>query len=273
MDYRLHKIDSEEKNRILSLHESATKKDYFSTGKKPLFEQSEGDNSTSIATQIYNASKGFGTDESSFLDAVKDIKTKEEFYKVDELLKASNYGTPQQGFAFFVKDEMGVEDADTVESIVRHLRGIGVNAEYKTIGFNNREVIDFKIVDNLKKSNSIWPKEYSCISNHSEAQKVSLSDGSIAYKLNGEVFYNNGRKKDKEGKMVNYSCDQLQKKGQEDQVSAVEPQKGGDQVSAVEPQKERGMNATQRIQQELGVTVDGKVGPETINAMYDKLYK
>lgn len=260
MDYRLHKIDSEEKNRILSLHESATEKEYFSTGKKPLFEQSNEDNSKSIATQIYNASKGFGTDESSFLDAVKDIKTKEEFYKVDELLKASNYGTPQQGFAFFVKDEMGVEDADTVESIVRHLSSIGVSAEYKTVGFNNREVIDFKIVDNLK-STSDWPEEYSCISNHSEAQKVALNDGSIAYKLNGEVFYNNGRKKDKEGKMVNYSCDQFQEKGQEDQVSAVEPQ------------KERGMNATQRIQQELGVTVDGKVGPETINAMYDELYK
>ena len=57
------------------------------------------------------------------------------------------------------------------------------------------------------------------------------------------------------------------------QVSAVEPGKGREQVSAVEPQKERGMNATQRIQQELGVTVDGKVGPDTINAMYDELYK
>lgn len=48
---------------------------------------------------------------------------------------------------------------------------------------------------------------YPCVVNHSEAQKVALNDGSIAYKLNGEVFFNNGRKKDKEGKMVSYSCE------------------------------------------------------------------
>jgi hypothetical protein len=48
---------------------------------------------------------------------------------------------------------------------------------------------------------------YPCVVNHSEAQKEALNDGSIAYKLNGEVFFNNGRKKDKEGKMVSYSCE------------------------------------------------------------------
>jgi len=48
---------------------------------------------------------------------------------------------------------------------------------------------------------------YPCVVNHSEAQKVALNDGSIAYKLNGEAFFNNGRKKDKEGKMVSYSCE------------------------------------------------------------------
>ena len=48
---------------------------------------------------------------------------------------------------------------------------------------------------------------YPCVVNHSEAQKEALNDGSIAYKLNGEAFFNNGRKKDKEGKMVSYSCE------------------------------------------------------------------
>lgn len=48
---------------------------------------------------------------------------------------------------------------------------------------------------------------YPCVVNHSEAQKEALNDGSIAYKLNGEVFFNNGRKEDKEGKMVSYSCE------------------------------------------------------------------
>lgn len=163
MDYRLNRIDSEEKNRILSLHESATKKEYLVTGKKPLFEQESDsnlgksglrENSTldgnfdrakSIATQIYKASKGLGTDESGFVNAVKDIKSSEEFFKVDEFLKASDYGNKDQGFEYFISDEFGTEDADHAESIARHLKSIGIDSNYKTIGFKGREVMGFEI--------------------------------------------------------------------------------------------------------------------------------
>lgn len=129
--------------------------------------------------------------------------------------------------------------------------------------------------------NSKWPKKYSCVSNHSEAKKMDLRDGSIAYKLNGEVFYNNGRKKDKEGKMVNYSCQDKMFVGNtksETQKSVGDsksiPQNIIDGVmkkgylirKGIHSQESKYpgmMKAIQFIQKLVGAKVDGKFGPET----------
>ena len=88
----------------------------------------------SIAKQIFTASKGMGTDESRFLDAVKDINSIVTLKFVDDILKTLDYGDNTEGFEYFVNGEFGYEDADVVESIVRHLKSIGVNATYKTNG-------------------------------------------------------------------------------------------------------------------------------------------
>lgn len=88
----------------------------------------------SIAKQIYTASKGMGTDESRFLDAVKDINSIVTLKFVDDILKTYDYGDNTEGFEYFVNGEFGYEDADVVESIVRHLKSIGVNATYKSNG-------------------------------------------------------------------------------------------------------------------------------------------
>ena len=85
----------------------------------------------SIAKQIYAASKGMGTDESQFIDAVKDIENDKVFMSVDELLKSYDYGDETQGFEYYVNDEFGNEDADSVESIVRHLNKIGIKSTFE----------------------------------------------------------------------------------------------------------------------------------------------
>lgn len=85
----------------------------------------------SIAKQIYAASKGMGTDESQFIDAVKDIENDKVFMSVDELLKSYDYGDETQGFEYYVNDEFGNEDADSVESIVRHLNKIGIESTFE----------------------------------------------------------------------------------------------------------------------------------------------
>lgn len=90
----------------------------------------------SIAKQIYSASRGMGTDESRFLDAVKDIDSITTLRIVDNILKGTDYGNESEGFEFFVNDEFGREDVDVVESIVRHLKSIGVKSTYESSGPN-----------------------------------------------------------------------------------------------------------------------------------------
>lgn len=90
----------------------------------------------SVAKQIYNASKGMGTDEGSFLDAVKSIDSLATLKFVNDFLKQTDYGNNDEGFEYFINDEFGREDADVVSSIVRHLNSFGAESEHKTNGRN-----------------------------------------------------------------------------------------------------------------------------------------
>lgn len=298
MDYRLNRIDSEEKNRILSLHESATKKEYLVTGKKPLFEQEEPldeqgsmlrnamseltsgitlgestDNAISIARQIYKASKGMGTDESAFLNAVRDIKSDKEFFMVDRELKRTDYGG---GFSYFVSDEFGFQDEDYLIAIERHLKSIGIETEYQKMG----DIVRFKVLTKLsdvlkkyldtekggvgKERDLNWGDRYACVANYEGAEKVQLKDKSHAYKINGVVFYNNGRKMEN-GQMSNYSCKDEMFAGQTktEDPKPTETKKSGGSLS----------DTTVTIQKQIGINPDGKFGQESINAAYAALTK
>ena len=299
MDYRLNRIDSEEKNRILSLHESATKKEYLVTGKKPLFEQEEPvdeqttlgkaigditsgailgettDNARSIARQIYKASSGMGTDESAFLSAVRDIKSDKEFFMVDKELKRTDYGG---GFSYFVSDEFGTGDEDYLIAIQRHLKSIGIETEYRKMADIVRFTVVTKLSDVLKKYMDTgdkdsgigkerdlnWGDRYACVANYEGAEKVQLKDKSHAYKINGVVFYNNGRKMEN-GQMSNYSCKDKMFAGQTktEDPKPTETKNRGGSLS----------DTTVTIQKQIGVNPDGKFGQESINAAYAAITK
>ena len=53
----------------------------------------------------------------------------------------------------------------------------------------------------------LWASTYKCVPAQLNVTKYTLKDGSTAYKSNGVVYYNNGRKKLADGTMANYSCD------------------------------------------------------------------
>tara|TARA_R110000803_G_scaffold129867_10_gene197203 strand:+ start:1972 stop:2664 length:693 start_codon:yes stop_codon:yes gene_type:complete len=123
---RLRQIMSYDRSRSLLISESQ----YSIEDSVELEEQAtEFDNAESIAKQIYKASKGLGTDENAFVSAVKDIKDKEEFEKVDTLLKSYDFGDETQGFQYYIDDELGAGDTDKVAVIERHLNSIGVKLE------------------------------------------------------------------------------------------------------------------------------------------------
>ena len=249
MDYRLHKIDSEEKNRILSLHESATKKEYLNSGKKPLFEQGSADRmvdnkSRELASNAStsNASTSNASINNSSGGSLSDV--------VYGLQKAYGGAGTKEGLALQVFSSIPAEKFDQVIAYLMSDKfKVGGNTGLVAAFNDEYGLYDIDHIYNLKK---LFEKRNS------------------GFEINYDTYGLTG--KSVRNITITGSPNQIPQKGG-DQVSAVEPGKGREQVSAVEPQKERGMNATQRIQQELGVTVDGKVGPDTINAMYDELYK
>ena len=275
MDYRLNRIDSEEKDRILSLHESATNKEYLVTGKKPLFEQEES-NVQQAANLIYKACKGLGTDTDMLIKGVMKIRSVEEFKEVDNILKASNYGDSSTGFVDMINGELGMENQGDAKEIMNHLNSIGVNATAK-IGVGKMMANSFKITgfsENQKQGDQQqgigkerdlnWRDRYSCVANYEGAEKVQLKDKSHAYKINGVVFYNNGRKMEN-GQMSNYSCNDEMFKGQTktEDPKPTETKKSGGSLR----------DMTIAIQKEVGVDPDGRFGPKSINAAYEALTK
>jgi peptidoglycan hydrolase-like protein with peptidoglycan-binding domain len=119
---RLRQIMSYDRSRGLLVNESQ----YSIEDSIELEEQEETVSGVeAIANKIYKASKGMGTDETSFISAVKDIKSKEEFNQVDELLKSTDFGNETQGFEYFVSDELGNGSTEETE-VLSHLKTIGV---------------------------------------------------------------------------------------------------------------------------------------------------
>lgn len=49
-------------------------------------------------------------------------------------------------------------------------------------------------------------KSYPCVAKHPRAVKQTSNDGSTLYRIDKEVYYNNGRKIDAQNKMANYTC-------------------------------------------------------------------
>jgi len=192
---------------------------------------------------------------------------------VDSELKRSDYGG---GFSYFVSDEFGTGDEDYLIAIQRHLKSIGIETEYQKMA----DIVRFKVVTKLsevlkrymdkedsgigKERDLNWGDRYACVANYEGAEKVQLKDKSHAYKINGVVFYNNGRKMEN-GQMSNYSCKDEMFAGQTktEDPKPTETKKSGGSLR----------DTTVSIQKEIGVDPDGKFGQESINAAYAALTK
>ena len=119
---RLRQIMSYDRSRGLLVNESQ----YSIEDSIELEEQEETVSGVeAIANKIYDAADGIGTKNVKFISAVKDIKSKEEFNQVDELLKATDFGYETQGFEYFVSDELGNGSTEETE-VLSHLKTIGV---------------------------------------------------------------------------------------------------------------------------------------------------
>jgi hypothetical protein len=114
--------------------------------------------------------------------------------------------------------------------------------------------------DQLEKWNN-----YQCVINHPNAKQVKNPSGSIVYTINGETYFNNGRKRLADGTMMNYTCnDEIFKVQTKTETDGTGGLKGG--------QENPNVTRIKDLQTKVGVEkVDGILGPKTLKAIMDKL--
>lgn len=111
-----------------------------------------------------------------------------------------------------------------------------------------------------------WNK-FPCVMNHKGAVKVKLSNGTFAFKIGDDYYYNNGRKKMADGTMVNYSCnDEIFQK----------PKPAPTETQNTTPVKQPLSTYVKEAQKLIGMPEseqDGKFGPKTLQALRDFIEK
>ena len=137
----------------------------------------------SIANSLFNAVDGLGTDEKAIKDALSQVKTIPDFCAVNR-----TYSENHPGYTLLSDLDGDIDnDSEWNEYVYMPL----LNAKRNT--------------DEIIKKGQLWAK-YPCIPSNPQAKPANMPDGSTAYIIGGEVFYNNGRKKKADGTMVSYNC-------------------------------------------------------------------
>jgi len=131
---KLYFLDEEEKNRVLSLHESATKKQYLSEatekGGAAYVDPATDTPEAKIAREFYQSALGPGTNEANMLKAIQSIKSAVQFWKVNELVKNLPSNSGKLDIAGVINDEMGRDNLEDVKKITEALKVIGITATY-----------------------------------------------------------------------------------------------------------------------------------------------
>jgi hypothetical protein len=166
-----------------------------------------------------------GTDESGLEDALNSIKDKAQYDRVNALMpKYSKYKSIQDA----LNNEFETDNLDEVIKLKDILSKKGVNLTYKTYVDLNSGDTKYKyksiaISAGASPTPSVTATDtttkdpeavkqftsFSCVPNHPRAKQSKMSNGSFAFNIDGEFYYNNGRKKDKSGKMVSFTCNDV----------------------------------------------------------------
>jgi hypothetical protein len=155
-----------------------------------------------------------GTDESGLEDALNSIKDKAQYDRVNALMpKYSKYKSIQDA----LNNEFETDNLDEVIKLKDILSKKGVNLTYKTYVDLNSGDTKYKyksiaISAGASPTPSVTATDtttkdpeavkqftsFSCVPNHPRANQSKMSNGSFAFNIDGEFYYNNGRKKTKD---------------------------------------------------------------------------
>jgi hypothetical protein len=137
---KLYFLDEEEKNRILNLHESLSKKQYLSEatekGGAGYVDPATDTPEAKIARAFYQSAAGPGTNEANMLTAIQSIKSAVQFWKVNELVKNLPGNSGKLDIAGVINDEMGRDNLEDIKKIIASLKTAGITA---TNGIDTRK--------------------------------------------------------------------------------------------------------------------------------------
>ena len=139
---KLYFLDEEEKNRILNLHESVSKKQYLTEDKVSDYWKTLDPTTSGKFAKINGAVNRPGTDEESFVKGIESL-TKVDFDKLEELLKTigiAGYKSVQD----MINGELGYDDLPDVIKIRTHLSKLGITSTYK---FREKDKYGTKLVN------------------------------------------------------------------------------------------------------------------------------
>lgn len=168
-----------------------------------------------------------GTDEEGIETALGMIKDKAQYDRVNALIPS--YVRGYKNIQDMLNGEYETDNLEDVVKIKNVLSKIGIDLKYKTYVDRNSGDLNFEYKSitisptvgktdtqksATKSEDSIKSfRKFSCVPNHPRAKESKMSDGSSAFSIDGEFYYNNGRKKDKSGKMVSFTCNDVIFKG------------------------------------------------------------
>jgi hypothetical protein len=127
---KLYFLDEEEKNRILNIHEGATKRQYLNEDKYSDYWKTLDPATSDKFATINGAVNRPGTDVDEFVKAVESL-TKAEFDKLEELLNYIGMGG-YKSFKSMVNGELEADNVDVVKKIVDALKKLNVTATFES---------------------------------------------------------------------------------------------------------------------------------------------
>jgi hypothetical protein len=274
---KLYFFDESERERILNLHESATKNQYL------INEQSTDKD---IASRIYKASYGPGTG-SDFLDAIQSISSLQQLKNVDALLK-SGYG--QLGLQGQINDEFNPQEATDRASLTAfqsHLAKLGATMTFdqnrnESVVINYQSTVQAQPEAQKTEEQQVadWSQKFPCVVNYPGAQKIANTrtdtnvSGTVAYKIGEFTYYIDGKQYGK-GSYSTYSCDDAFFKDSSRVQASPENNKG-----TTTPQPYKHAKHVTNVQNKLkeidpsfagGTTSTGQMDQATINKLMEIL--
>jgi len=213
---KLFIISEDERKRILSLHENATKKQYLGEAKitgdqysgRNIKFDSEDPITQSIFNLVYNV---YDIDETKLVNEILKIKDKNTFVKINnELMNVFKMmGSKYTGLDSIIADVMDYnnDQYDTYKVLEPHLKKLGINTDrlghddyvFKNLPTNTSGVAN---PDQTKKTpeevtknfNYIFSTKYPCVMGGKET-KYTSGNGGFYYQIGDIAYYVNGEYK------------------------------------------------------------------------------